>query len=159
MSDIVTSANRFVAREADTACWMDVRRSEPAWQSWPSFRQWIWSSSYSSGTTVNAQLLKERMINSLSRLLQASRPPLNEFRDVVGYTFPAADKVWAPQPASTLIWVWGGGGWFAGGRLLTCSAFRMGAYSRPSRWALIPGWALIRINTVINVQFIRHIRI
>ena len=37
---------------------------------------------------------------------------------------------------------WWGGGW----RLLTFSAFRMGAYSR---WALIRGWALIRINTVI----------
>ena len=32
-----------------------------------------------------------------------------------------------------------------GGRLLTFSAFRMGAYSS---WALIRGWALIRINTV-----------
>ena len=31
------------------------------------------------------------------------------------------------------------------GRLLTFSALRMGAYSR---WALIRGWALIRINTV-----------
>ena len=29
--------------------------------------------------------------------------------------------------------------------VLTFSAFRMGAYSR---WALIRGWALIRINTV-----------
>ena len=36
-------------------------------------------------------------------------------------------------------------GWGGGGRLLTFSAFRMGAYSR---WALIRGWALIRINTV-----------
>ena len=35
-------------------------------------------------------------------------------------------------------------GW--GGRLLTFSAFRMGAYSR---WALIRGWVLIRINTVV----------
>ena len=34
-------------------------------------------------------------------------------------------------------------GW--GGRVLTFPAFRMGAYSR---WALIRGWALIRINTV-----------
>jgi len=34
-------------------------------------------------------------------------------------------------------------GW--GGRLLTFSAFRMGAYSR---WALIRDWALIRINTI-----------
>ena len=34
-----------------------------------------------------------------------------------------------------------------GGRLLTFSASRMGAYSR---WALIRGWALIRINTVIR---------
>ena len=42
--------------------------------------------------------------------------------------------------------VWGGGGrLFKAGRLLTFSAFRMGAYSR---WALIRGWALIRINTV-----------
>ena len=41
---------------------------------------------------------------------------------------------------------WGGGGrLFEAGCLLTFSAFRMGAYSR---WALIRGWALIRINTV-----------
>ena len=41
---------------------------------------------------------------------------------------------------------WGRGGrLFEAGRLLTFSAFRMGAYSR---WALIRGWALIRINTV-----------
>ena len=32
-----------------------------------------------------------------------------------------------------------------GGRLLTFSIFRTGAYST---WALIRGWALIRINTV-----------
>ena len=38
-----------------------------------------------------------------------------------------------------------GGRLFEAGRLLTLSAFRMGAYSR---WALIRGWALIRINTV-----------
>ena len=44
---------------------------------------------------------------------------------------------------------WGGGGrLFEAGRLLTFSAFRMGAYSR---WALIRGWALIRINTVIHL--------
>ena len=45
--------------------------------------------------------------------------------------------------------VWEGVGWgvrlFEAGRLLTFSAFGMGAYSR---WALIRGWALIRINTV-----------
>ena len=35
---------------------------------------------------------------------------------------------------------------FKAGRLLTFSAFRMGAYWR---WALIRGWALIRINTVL----------
>ena len=52
-----------------------------------------------------------------------------------------------------LYWVWvgSGGRWggvgrfFEAGRLLTFSAFRMGAYSR---WALIRGWTLIRINTV-----------
>ena len=38
-----------------------------------------------------------------------------------------------------------GGRLFEAERLLTFSAFRMGAYSR---WALIRGWALIRINTV-----------
>ena len=38
-----------------------------------------------------------------------------------------------------------GGRLFEAGRLLTFSAFRIGAYSR---WALIRGWALIRINTV-----------
>ena len=41
----------------------------------------------------------------------------------------------------------GGGRLFEAGRLLTFSAFRMGAYSR---WALIRGWALIRINTVFH---------
>ena len=40
-----------------------------------------------------------------------------------------------------------GGHLFEGGRLLTFSTFRMGAYSR---WALIQGWALIRINTGIH---------
>ena len=39
----------------------------------------------------------------------------------------------------------GGGRLFEAERLLTFSAFRMGAYSR---WALIQGWALIRMNTV-----------
>ena len=41
----------------------------------------------------------------------------------------------------------GGGRLFEAGRLLTFSAFRMGAYSR---CALIRGWAPIRINTVIK---------
>ena len=49
-----------------------------------------------------------------------------------------------------------GGRLFEAGRLLTFSAFRMGAYSR---WALIRGWALIRINTVLGYikTFQRHI--
>ena len=34
---------------------------------------------------------------------------------------------------------------FEAGRLLTFSAFRMGAYLR---WALIRGWALIRIKLI-----------
>ena len=38
---------------------------------------------------------------------------------------------------------WGGGGRF------NFAAFRMGAYSR---WALIRGWALIRINMVFNLS-------
>ena len=37
-----------------------------------------------------------------------------------------------------------------GGGLLTFSAFRMGTYSR---WVLIQGWALIRINTVSGLTF------
>ena len=40
----------------------------------------------------------------------------------------------------------GMGTFFKAGRLLTFSAFRMGAYLR---WALIRGWALIRIDTVL----------
>ena len=36
-------------------------------------------------------------------------------------------------------------GWDGGGRLLTFSAVWMGSYSK---WALIRGWALFRINTV-----------
>ena len=38
-----------------------------------------------------------------------------------------------------------GGLLFEAGRLSSFSAFRMGVYSR---WALIRGWALLRINTV-----------
>ena len=49
----------------------------------------------------------------------------------------------------SLSWIGREGGWsgrlFEAGRLLTFSAFRMRAYSK---WALIRGWALIRINTV-----------
>ena len=41
---------------------------------------------------------------------------------------------------------WGGRLFEAGG-LLTFSAFRMGAYSK---WELIQGWALIRINSVFH---------
>ena len=41
-----------------------------------------------------------------------------------------------------------GGRLFEAGRLLTFSAFRMGAYSW---WALIRGWALIQINTVLTL--------
>ena len=48
---------------------------------------------------------------------------------------------------------WGGGGrLLEAGRLLTFSAFRMGAYLR---WVLIRGWAPIRINTV----FIFHVQL
>ena len=49
---------------------------------------------------------------------------------------------------------WWGGRLFEAGRscearrLLTFSTFRVGAYSR---WALIRGWALKRINTVTRV--------
>ena len=48
-----------------------------------------------------------------------------------------------------LFFFWGGGGGdgrlFKAGRLLTFPTYSVGAYSR---WALIRGWALNRINTV-----------
>ena len=48
----------------------------------------------------------------------------------------------------------GGGRLFEAGRLLTFSAFGIGAYSK---WALIRGWAPIRINTVIQGKyFVNH---
>ena len=43
-----------------------------------------------------------------------------------------------------------GGLLFEAARLLTFSAFRMGVYSR---WALIRGWVLIRINTVDIIYY------
>ena len=55
------------------------------------------------------------------------------------FTFLARKTLWVKLLSLNV-----GVGW--AGRLLTFSAFRMGAYSR---WALIRGWALIRINTVI----------
>ena len=45
-------------------------------------------------------------------------------------------------------------GW--GGRLLTFSAFRMGPYLR---WALIRGWALIRINTLITILYVLSVTV
>ena len=49
---------------------------------------------------------------------------------------------------------WGGvGHLFEAGRLLTFSAFRMGAYSRR---ALIRGWTLIRIKTVNVICLYMH---
>ena len=48
----------------------------------------------------------------------------------------------------------GGGGvgrLFEAGRLLTFPTYRMGAYLR---WALIRGWALNRINTVISFSIL-----
>ena len=52
-----------------------------------------------------------------------------------------------------IYFFWGGGGGedgrlFEAGRLLTFPTYRVGAYSR---WALIRGWALNRINTVFAV--------
>ena len=44
---------------------------------------------------------------------------------------------------------------FEAGRLLTFSAFRMGAYSR---WGLIRGWVLIRINAVRAQNMVRVIK-
>ena len=96
-SDNVTSANGSVAQEAVRACWMDARRSCPVWQGWPSFRQWIWSSSDPSGATVSAQLLKERIINSLSRVSQASRTHLTISGRDGPRMFPAAVNEWAPS--------------------------------------------------------------
>ena len=49
-----------------------------------------------------------------------------------------------------------GGRLFEAGRLLTFSAFRMGAYSR---WALIRGWALIRINTVAGKASLNTVKV
>ena len=46
-----------------------------------------------------------------------------------------------------------GGRSFEAGRLLTFSALRVGGYSS---WALIQGWALIRINTVFYHYFDAH---
>ena len=49
--------------------------------------------------------------------------------------------------------MWWGGRLFEAGRLLTFSAFRMGAYSR---WALIRGWALIRIKLIQYLIYPLH---
>ena len=61
---------------------------------------------------------------------------------------PPLPDYYCTVPYILLEFLWEGVGW--GGRLfeaerLIFSAFRMGAHSR---WALIRGWALIRINTV-----------
>ena len=76
---------------------MDARRSCLVWQDWPSFRQWIWSSSDPSGATVSAQLLKERIIHSLSRVSQASRTHLTISGRGGPRMFPTAVNEWAPS--------------------------------------------------------------
>ena len=45
-------------------------------------------------------------------------------------------------------------GW--GGHLLTSSDFRMGSYLR---WALIRGWAFIRINTLITILYVLSVTV
>ena len=49
------------------------------------------------------------------------------------------------EVSQSFFWGWEGVEGGVGGCLLTFSAVRMGIYSR---WTLIQGWALIRINTV-----------
>ena len=66
-------------------------------------------------------------------------------------TIPEENSVFGRVSYYLLLeFLWEGVGWggrlFEAGHLLTFSAFRMGAYLR---WALIRGWALIRINTVL----------
>ena len=83
-SDSVTSANASVVREDVRACWMDTRQSCPAWQG-----------SDPPGATVSVQLLKERIINSLSRVSQASGTHLTISQRGGPRMFPAAVNEWA----------------------------------------------------------------
>ena len=94
-SNSITSANGSVAQVPLRACWMDARQSCPTRQGWPSFRQWVWSPSDLSGATVSAQLLKEQIINSLSRFSQASRTHLMISWWKGARMFPAAVNEWA----------------------------------------------------------------
>ena len=74
-----------------------------------------------------------------TRFSRAYQDSLSQNSLSVPFQTPAtqARRSWIYYSFSTL---------FEAGRLLTFSAFSMGAYSR---WALIRGWELIRINTVL----------
>ena len=93
----------------------------------------------------------QRFLKILWRKLRLRASLLLVLFQFFGGTGGREERGWA------LIWVsvrvggkWDGDGrLFEAGSLLTCSAFRMGTYSR---WALIRGWALIRINTVIDKE-------
>ena len=101
-SNSARSVNGLVEQEAVRACWEDAKRSCPAWQGWPSFWQWIWSSSDPSEATVNVQLLKEQIINSLSRVSQDWRTHLMISWQGGPHMFPAAVNEWAPSAIQAL---------------------------------------------------------
>lgn len=101
-SNSVRSVNGSVVQEAVRAYWVDAKWSCLAWQGWPFFRQWIWSSSDPLGATVNMQLLKEQIINSLARVSQNWRTHLTISWQGGPRMFPAAVNGWAPSAIQAL---------------------------------------------------------
>ena len=91
-------------------------------------------------TTKREEVIKQGFCKILWRKLRPRGSLLLEFIHSSGWI--------GGERLFEFDWEWGEGGrLFGAGLLLTFSAFRMGAYSM---WALIRGWALIRINTVFE---------
>ena len=89
--------------------------------------------------TINANINKTRKRNKARFLYNTLRKTPSSWKSLI--------RIYSPKWVGwgwAFIWVWLGGG--VGGCLLTFSAFRMGAYRR---WALVRGWALIRISTLL----------
>ena len=85
--------------------------------------------------------------NSQSTSMSSSRSSISEHSGAASSTSHNVTSAngSVAREAVRACWTDGGGGrLFEAGRLLTFSTFRVGAYSR---WALIRGWALKRINT------------
>ena len=128
-SDSVMSWNGSFSSVCWSCCWTAFSCARPEWQGWLGFKQCISSSSEPSTASVNAQLLKEFTIMSLSKSFHASRihwtiSRLGGAHVSYMYIVPSTETHFFSGDGG------GGGRLFEGGRLLQILNLRRGANSK-----------------------------